>query len=711
MNKKFIAISIILTLVTLVECEINALELSRLFLRTHREKQLSYKQEKQREKRDSSFGFNDNFHNLMNAYQKYSQDAIIINDFATTGIEVAAKLLSNKLKRQQGSLDILSTIKAPEKFCPFKEQINCNINFPYRTLDGSCNNIANPWWGKAGMPFKRWMPADYSDQFKLNEPRKALDGNDLPNPRILACALNGDFHDIEPFITHMFMQWGQFVNHDITSLSITREDDPDKSICKTCTKTHKCLPIMISSNTTCNCISTMRHECIEFTRSSASFGDPTCQLGQREQLNMQTSFLDGSHIYGITLEENNNLRDRKNGKRGMMRVQSLSNNPRHDLLPQSSKDRPSDCLDFTNTTKCFIGGDDRVNQNPPLMCMHTLFVREHNRIATILGNLNPLWGDETIFQETRRIIIAQIQHISYNEYLPILLGPNLMKLFSLTPSKDAEKISIYDPKFDPRISNEYSAAAGRFGHSMIRTEYSRVNSEYKSAGSTSFLLRNSYFRANQLYDDKAGGLESIVRGLLKDPLMKIDRWFSTELTQHLFETKDKFNRPFHFDLVAININRGRDHGIRGYTKFREFCGLQSVKTWQDMKMFISNEVVDIFTQFYSAVDDVDLFLGLLSEFKTEGSIVGPTLGCLLGLQFQGMKFGDRFWYETNQLPGDFTQNQLTELKKFSLSKLLCRNMNITPKVQPHSFLSFQLEGNELVDCESLPDIDWNFWRI
>ena len=68
-------------------------------------------------------------------------------------------------------LQALSGIKAPEKFCPFKEQIKCDVNFPYRTFDASCNNIENPWWGKAGSPFKRWMPADYSDREFIEFPK------------------------------------------------------------------------------------------------------------------------------------------------------------------------------------------------------------------------------------------------------------------------------------------------------------------------------------------------------------------------------------------------------------------------------------------------------------------------------------------------------------------------------------------------------------
>jgi len=693
---------------------INDLELGREFTVVHAEKLIEQAHLNSRAKRsadDESNGYNDDAEsaNIINGFQRHSDASIQINDFATTGIKVSNRLLSAKLKTLAANpLEVLSKLNAPSKFCPFKKEIECSPEFPYRSLDGSCNNIENPWWGKAGTPFRRWMSADYSDEFKLNDPRVSIDGSELPNARALACNLNADKHEIEERVSHLFMQWGQLVNHDITSLSITREDDPDQSICRTCTRTQKCLPIMIESNTTCNCVKTMKHNCIEFTRSSASFGDVTCKLGQREQINMQTAFLDASHIYGTSSEENEKLRD-KNG-RGLMEVQQRSDNHNEDLLPASKKKRPSDCLDFRPDTKCFVSGDDRVNQNPVLMSMHTITVREHNRIARILAQRNPTWGDLTIFQETRRIVIAQIQHITYNEYLPILLGSQAMETFLLNSGTGSAKLKLYDPKFDPRVSNEYSASAGRFGHSMIRTDYSRLNSEYKSEAK-SFALRNSYFRANEIYNKEEGGLESIIRGMLHDPLMAVDRWFSTEITQHLFETKNKKSQPFHFDLVAININRGRDHGIPSYVKFRDFCGLSPIKTWADMRLVLSNDVVDIYQQFFRHVEDVDLFVASVSEQKLDDALVGPTLACLLGIQYQATKFGDRFWYETAELPSDFTHGQLRELRKSSLSKLLCRNMNETPTIQPIAFLSANMEGNERVDCDSLPDFKWDFWTI
>ena len=113
-----------------------------------------------------------------------------------------------------------------------------------------------------------------------------------------------------------------------------------------------------------------------------------------------------------------------------------------------------------------ILGDSRVNEQPNLAVMHTLFLREHNRVARQLQKINSKWNDETLFQETRRIVVAEWQHIVYNEWLPLILGQDNMKRFGLFPLTKGFSNS-YKTDFDPRITNAFGAAAFRVGHTLI----------------------------------------------------------------------------------------------------------------------------------------------------------------------------------------------------------------------------------------------------
>ena len=101
-----------------------------------------------------------------------------------------------------------------------------------------------------------------------------------------------------------------------------------------------------------------------------------------------------------------------------------------------------------------MAGDKRAIENPGLASLHTLFLREHNRIAHQINNLFEAreWDDEKIFQETRRIVVAELQNIVYNEYLPLVLGKN-------TPLHHVD--STYTAYWDPSIDNVFATAAYR----------------------------------------------------------------------------------------------------------------------------------------------------------------------------------------------------------------------------------------------------------
>ena len=126
------------------------------------------------------------------------------------------------------------------------------------------------------------------------------------------------------------------------------------------------------------------------------------------QLDQITQWLDGSTVYGSIDGVAQLVRSYKNG-----RLRSTWIDVDRQLLPNRGR---------CPRRSCFYAGDDRANKHPQLTVVHTVMLREHNRIARRLQQLNPRWDDETLFQEARRIVVAQIQHITYDEYLPILIS-------------------------------------------------------------------------------------------------------------------------------------------------------------------------------------------------------------------------------------------------------------------------------------------------
>ena len=185
-----------------------------------------------------------------------------------------------------------------------------------------------------------------------------------------------------------------------------------------------------------------------------------CNFGPREQMNQITAWLDGSNVYGSSDARAKSLREFVNGR---LAVQNTRSTRGRDMLPAN----PGECSDPQRQRFCFRAGDTRVNEQVELAVVHTIWVREHNRVAAALQQLNPNWPDEVLFQEARRIVVAEMQHITYNEFLPLVLGPEFMHSFELTP-KTAGHTTLYNPEIDPTITNEFAAAAYRFGHTLVQ---------------------------------------------------------------------------------------------------------------------------------------------------------------------------------------------------------------------------------------------------
>mgnify|MGYP001222539002 CR=1 FL=1 len=146
---------------------------------------------------------------------------------------------------------------------------------------------------------------------------------------------------------------------------------------------------------------------------------------------------------------------------------------------------------------CFLAGDPRVNEQTVLAMVHTLFVREHNRIARNLLFNNPAWLDDRLYEEARRIVIAEYQHIIFNEWLPLIVGTDLMQKFGLFPLTSGHS-DLYLDTFDPRVSNEFATAAFRFGHSLIPSTFSKIAGTGARSGSSGSLnMKDIFFKPRE----------------------------------------------------------------------------------------------------------------------------------------------------------------------------------------------------------------------
>ncbi len=192
--------------------------------------------------------------------------------------------------------------------------------------------------------------------------------------------------------------------------------------------------------------------------------------------------------------------------------------------------------------------------------------------------MNPSFSDEIIYQEARRLVIAQMQTIIYNEYLPIVLGETYAKdpKNGLTTPATGTK---YDPSINPSVENGFATAAFRFGHSMIQGLI-KVFMAATGAHVKDYKIRDHFFDPENY---EAGirrniglsqaeivslmmdflGMENILLGLTIQPAQKFDQHVTEDATNHLFG-----NQGHATDLVARNIQRGRDHGLGGYAKYR-----------------------------------------------------------------------------------------------------------------------------------------------
>lgn len=336
-------------------------------------------------------------------------------------------------------------------------------------------------------------------------------------------------------------------------------------------------------------------------------------------------------------------------------------------------------------TGCSLAGEGRSDENIALNAMHTLWVREHNRIVKKLRKLNPYWEGEELFETTRKLVGAMLQHITYEEFLPFLV--------TLGPYKR------YDWNLNPSISNGFSAAAFRFGHSLIPNTWAQLNSNFDKI-KPDLPIRKTFRNIATIRND---GIEPTMFGLLANQSQDVDTKFAFNIARRLFVPPGSSG---YRDLTAINIQRGRDHGVPTYGQWRRRCGLKPLKTFSDLQGIVRPSAITHLRKLYKNPNNIDLYAAGISEIPLPGRKLGETFHCIIKDQFERLRSGDRFFYLN---PGVFTKLQLEEIKKVSLSKVLCDNLKGVVSLQKNAFKSFN-SGEKRVVCDSIPGIDLKKWK-
>ncbi|XP_033756913.1 chorion peroxidase-like [Pecten maximus] len=578
------------------------------------------------------------------------------------------------------------------KYCDEKaSHFHCDPRSPYRTIDGSCNNIGHPAWGMTGMPQKRFLSPAYDDGF--NSPRsRAEDGTPLPSPRDISNILHQSTGNqtYESKLTVMLMTWGQFINHDIVGTPLIKDDNGNSLDCCGRDSTNPaCLPIDIPLDDSYF----QSSSCMNFVRAAPGAG-PECSIGERRPINKVTSYLDGSAIYGSTQAEESRLRKMEYG---------LLREGHHGLLPPAGNDN---CILQRKGQQCQMAGDERSNLVASIGALHTLLMREHNRIALKLHEINPMWDDEKLYQETRKIVAAIIQHITYNEYLPLIIGKPLVNYYNLDDTEFGHIVS-YKDYVDGGVATGFAAAAFRFGHSQIPKKQTYIGPKFEKKKGV--VIEKTFHKPYYLQRSKHFGYEGILRWLITDPSPMADRYIEDGVRDKLFMLQN-----ISLDLASINIQRGREQGLPSYNTWRKWCGLSEVTSFEVKRngglADHDNETAAVLSELYRSPNDIDLYSGGVSEVHVDGGSVGPTFACIISRQFSALRVGDRYWYENNDTTTGFTSGQLDSIKKIELSKLICENMDI-PDIQRTAFLTPKISGRHTrhIPCSFLPDLKFKEW--
>jgi len=509
----------------------------------------------------------------------------------------------------------------------------------YRPIGASGNNLKNPRLNPVpGTPEIALTPLNFAGPH--NQPVSG------PNARYISNQISGgagdngqDSQTTDPTASAWLYVFGQFVDHDLDL-----EETP-------LTNTSIDIPVLAGDPTFSDGTS------IAMNRSTRSPATNTI-------INTTAGYLDLSQLYGSDGATAASLRYPDGTCKTSYNGTALPLDP---------------------TGQYFVTGDPRVMENPELTATTTLFMREHNYWVGTLKAQHPDWSGDRLYYMAKAITTAEYQNIIYKEFLPVLIGP------VLGPYQG------YDPSVNAQVTQEFSTAAFRVGHSQISGTQAGIDNSGAEVFTES--LADAFF--NDAAKDVTNGIDPLLRNIGTDFSQATDPYAVPEL-RNLLVAGLVGGGVDKIDLIAIDIQRQRDVGLGTLNQTRKALGMKTYDSYEDLTpdTKLQANLKTVYGE--NGIDNVDLFIGGLAEQHADGAVVGPTFQAIIADQFQRLRAGDRFFWQNE----GFDQQTAWMIDHATLAKLIQRNTatpnlqrnvfiqaDLPPHVRPHAWLPSPIDGH------------------
>lgn len=389
----------------------------------------------------------------------------------------------------------------------------------------------------------------------------------------------------------------------------------------------------------------------------------------RHATNLITPHVDGSLVYGSTQQVLDLLR-----QQGTPFLRTDENR-----LPPAVGNSGGPTAG-SPASNMFLCGDERCSEQVFLTVLHTVWIREHNHQARRLMQMGYSDDPDELFEKARQIVIAEIQHITYGEWLTALIGS--------ARNCDAWAQGQYADDGDAQINALFSAALYRL-HSLISNQTAKELEQYGVKGLASAFFRPSILRSAD------GNIGPFVRSMYNTLSRRNDPMMVPDLRSFLFAGQPDVT-PIGHDLLALNVQRGRDMGVPTYNHLRRALGLEPKATWADITSDVSLQ--QALASVYASPEECDAWVCSSAEPLVVDSSMGETQTFVIREQFCELHNTDSFYWDR---AGYLSDAEKDYVRGRTFSSVLCDNAGVCDISHDNAFLGTSSKTNSPTSTAAL----------